>query len=226
MLLVLLFLFAGVLHTVAHYILRGAPSAQVRAHLRAIPAIAALYPIVCCALFLLWSNASAPANSRWDTPIFGKYHLFMINTTDSAAIYNSSIPGVFQGGVLQLPNHQDIILGVHSVAVRPPWIIGVATPNDFYNAPQRYDRPLYFLLDTRTATRTDVGSFTALQATAEKLGPPLKLERVDSVFRRNRTRIHVGFGALLLFVLPPPIAIFLLNRTVCRAKSPQPRATS
>jgi hypothetical protein len=183
---------------------------------RALDAVEWILLVACILCALLAPFLRPPHNGRWDAPILGRYHLYMINTTDSAALYDSSVPGVFDNGVLLLPGHRDIIFGVHDLELRPPLIFGTATPTAYYNSPQPYDKQLFFLLDTRTASRTDYPSIDSLERAAEKLGGPIKLQRVDAVFNRGRrksTRAQLIVIELSLFLgVSLVIRAFLVHR--------------
>ncbi len=208
---IVLALIGFVLGRIVYHATRGAPRRRALWIARTLPFALTVYLVLC---LFLW----ATAHNRWDAPILGNYHLFMINTTDSAAIYDHTVPGAFDhGGVMQLPDHPEIIFGVHLLEVRPPYLIGIATPTAYANTPQTPVPFLFFILDTRTGVRTDESSFAGLEAVAQKLGSPPKFERVDAVYRRNHRKL--GRTQYLLFAIPPLIGIFFMIRALIQMRA-------
>jgi hypothetical protein len=164
-----------------------------------------VYAICCLFLMLLWPPS---ANSRWDASVLGRYHLYMI-TADSAAIYDSSVPGVFDGGVMQLPGHREIVFGVRTIQIHAPWIFGEATPSAFSNEPMPYDVPLLFSIDTRDGNRVDFPTYDALRTASGNLGAPLDLRPVAALFARSR-HPQVNRELLLFALLPSGLLLFFI----------------
>ena len=218
--LVILALTGLLLSRLVDLMLRRAAPKQTKWLAFTFPFALIAYFSICFALISAW--LPSPHRSQWDVTLTGNYHLFLIKD-DSAAIYDASVPGVFDhGAVLQLPGHPEIIFGVHTLEVRPPFIFGFATPTAYDHAAQSYDKPLYFLLDTRTGTRTDEPSMDALKNDAVRLGgwPPM-FGTVKAAYRHYRVPlVHSHF--YLLSCIPPLIFLYFAIRTLLRMRALPP----
>lgn len=209
---------------VAGSLLRGVEAGRTRAMLFAsiLPAIGFAYLFGCVLLFSLWSAARGRDwgwGDTWDTPILGSYYLMMIDVTDKATMYNRSDPSVYRNGsVSGSPEQKDVVFGVRRVEVRPPYLIGAASPDTFMEEPVKSPETLFFILDTRDGSRADEPSLAALESAAEKLGGPLKLEPVDAVYNRHRYRA-IDLVPVTVFAIPPLIAFILLTRAFLKLRA-------
>jgi hypothetical protein len=188
----------------------------------ALPAAGFAYLFGCVVVFSIWSIARGRDmgwGDSWDTPILGDYHLMMIDVTDQGTVYNRADPSVYGGGSVDWrPGQQDVISGVRRLEVRPPFLFGAANPETFMGVPEKSPKTVFFVLDTRSGTRTDEPTLAVLEADAKRSGGPLKLEPVDVVYGRNR----YGKGDLIpvvLFAVPFLIALFILARALFRLRA-------
>jgi hypothetical protein len=143
----------------------------------------------------------------------------MIDLMDTAIIYNKADPSVYQDGQVRgSQNDQDIVFGVRRLDVRPPLLLGAASPDSWVDHPANPPETLFFILDTRTGKRTDEASLDALQADAIQFGGPLKLEPVSTVYghyRYGKADLIPGIA----FAIPPIIALFFLTRALLRLRA-------
>lgn len=211
---------------------RGVESGRKRAIFIAgcLPAIGCGYLFVCLVIFSAWSLARGRDmgwGDSWDTPILGSYHLQMIDLTDEATVYNQSDSRVYQDGQVRgSSDDPGVIFRVRRLEVRPPFLFGTASPDAaFTERPIKSPETLFFVLDTRSGTRTNDPTLNALQADAQRFGGPLKLEPVDVVYSRYR----YGKADLIpgiAFAIPPLIALFFLTRALIRLRATRQQAAT
>jgi hypothetical protein len=187
-----------------------------------LPAIGCAYLFLCVVVFSIWSSARDRDwgwGDTWDTPILGSYHLMMIDVTDNAAVYNRADPRVYNGGsVAGSPGQHGVVFGVRRLEVRSPFLMGTASPETFEQDAMRSPERLFFILDTRSGTRTDEPTLAALENSALRLGGPLKLEPVDAIYWRYRYGI-IDLIPLFIFTIPPLAALFVFTRAILKLRA-------
>jgi hypothetical protein len=162
-----------------------------------LPAAGFAYLFCCVIAFSVWSisrNRDWGWGDTWDTPIIGNYSLMMIDVPDEATLYNRQAPNTYNGS--------SAIQGVNLLEVRGPILLGTANN-------------LFFILHTDTEVRQDFTSLNALSAEAQRLGRPLHLEPVDTIYGRYRYT-KIDLIAVVLFMVPPIVLAFFLIRSLLR----------
>lgn len=213
------------------FFLREVPTGRNRAIIIAgvLPAVGFAYLFGCVLLFSIWSAARGRDwgwGDTWDTPILGSYHLMMIDVTDQATVYNRADTRVYSNGsVASAPGDPDVIFGVRRLEVRPPYLIGAASPEAFMEYPLKSPETLFFVLDTRSGARKNETSLDLLENDARRIGGPLKLESVNTVYGRYRYG-GVDLFPLIAFSVPPLAILMWLTRAVLRLRAIRPMLTS
>jgi len=212
-------------------ILRGVESGRIRAILIAgfLPAAAFAYLFGCLLVFSIWSSARGRDwgwGDTWDTPILGDYHLMMIDVTEQGTVYNRTDSRAYrEGSVSSAPGDRGVIFGVRRLEVRPPYLIGAASPEAFMEYPVKSPETLFFILDTRSGQRKDEPSLTELETAAQQLGKPLKLQSVNSVYGAYRYG-WIDLIPLVAFAIPPFAALIWLVRELLKLRAKRPRLAS
>lgn len=197
------------------FLLRGIPTGQGPAIVigAVLPAFGFAYLFGSVLVFSLWSAARDRDwgwGDSWDTPLLGDYHLMMIDLTDQGTIYNKADPTVYRNGsVSGSPDQQDVVFGVTRMEVRPPYFLGAASNDQSF--PRKDDESRFFILDTRSGARTDETSLASLQTAAQRLGSPLELEPVETIYNRYRYRLVDLIPVAFLAIPPLAAGIFLLR---------------
>ncbi len=190
---------------------------------RVLPALGFAYLFLCILIFSFWSTARGRDwgwGDTWDTPILGNYHLMMIDVTDQGTIYDRADPNVFQNGSVMGggPAQKNVIFGVRRFEVRPPFLLGEASPNTFTESPTTPPQTIFFVLDTRDNSREDAPNLAALQARARQMpGGPLQLQPVNVIYKRFRYT-WPDLIPVLLFTIPPLVALLWLTRALLRLR--------
>jgi len=186
-----------------------------------LPAAGFAYLFVCVLIFSIWSAARGRDwgwGDTWDTPILGPYHLMMIDITDKGTIYNRADPNVYQqGSVIDAAGRKDVVFGVRRLEVRPPYLIGAASPESFMQDSTQGPETLFFILDTRTGSRIDVPSLAALEATAAQTVGRFQLKPVNEIYNQYRYS-WLDVIPLGIFAVPPFVTFFLLGRGLIRLR--------
>lgn len=139
------------------------------------------------------------------TPLPNGYAILMVDVGDRGTIYNPKT----QANPHSLEDQADTIPGVRRLQIAGPEILGGVDGRHALNPKENtsaVDR--YFMLDTRTGTRTDFPTRSALRKAAFDRGIRLKLEPIFSVYRRYRVT-WFDILAVLLMALPPILAVLL-----------------
>jgi hypothetical protein len=104
------------------------------------------------------------------------------------------------------------ILGVSSLQIADPWILGAADSQWFGRFPESQAAPdRFFLLNTASGARREFGSEAALRSAASQAGITLKLDPVVSTYTRIRFTWFDGLTLFLLFAPPLGTAAWLLR---------------
>jgi hypothetical protein len=138
----------------------------------------------------------------------------MIDVDDQGIVYDPKT----QLSDDSVADKEDAVSGVRSLQVAGIYIFGAADSKyseHFAQNNPALDR--YFILDTRTGSRTDFTTENALRDTAAKLGIKLNLEPISKVYSRYRFT-WFDIAAALLLILPPAIAMALLARSIFRLR--------
>lgn len=187
---------------------------------RWLPAMGFAYLCSCILIFSLWSSLRGRDlgwGDTWNTPILGDYSMTMADTTDHATLYDHTDPGSFTtGGAAPSSARRDVIPGVRQLEVRSPYLIGTAVQDQ--PLASRGSASLFFILDTRTGTRTDLPSLPALQAAALHLGAPLRMLPVKTVYKRCRYT-SADLLPLMVFAIPAVIGFWLVGSWFLRLRS-------
>ena len=181
---------------------------------RWLPAMGFAYLLGCIVLFAAWSGARGRDwgwGSTWVTPVLGNYSLVMLDTTEHATLYDRTDAGTSGDGPFSTSARRDVILGVRRLEVRPPYLIGAASPVSLSGDALPGAENRFFILDTRSGSRVDEASLPALQAAAQKLGGPLKMEPVKAVYGHSRYD-KADLIPLVAFLIPPVFGTWLLMR--------------
>jgi hypothetical protein len=187
----------AVLVAITSFLTKGVENGRGRALAVAglLPAAGFAYLFCCIIAFSIWSGfrgRDLGFGDSWDTPIVGNYNLLMIDVTDQATIYDRQAPNTY--------NASSAIQGVNLLEVRGPLLLG--TSNN-----------LFFILHTDTGVRQDFTSLGTLSAEAQRLGKPLHLEPVDTIYGRYRyTKLDAI--PIALFAIPPIVGAFFLTRSL------------
>jgi hypothetical protein len=147
-------------------------------------------------------------------PLPNGYSILLIDVDDQGTVYNPKT----QLRDDSVADKEDAVSGVRSIQVAGVYILGAADSRyseHFAQNNPTLDR--YFILDTRTGTRTDFKTDSALRETASKLGVNLSLEPISKLYSRYRFT-WFDIAAALLLVLPPVIAVALLARSILRLR--------
>jgi hypothetical protein len=208
-----------ILAGVAANLLRGVKTGKAKAVWTAalLPAGGFVYLFVCVIVFSIWSVARGRDmgwGDSWDTPILGSYHIEMIDLTDRATLYERAEASPQRAD----PGRLDVANGVRRLEVRPPYILGAASPEKFMEYPLQSPETLFFIVDTRTGTEKDEPSLLALQKAAEQLGGPLNLEPVDAVYGHYRYGM-IDLVPVTILAVPPIFALFWLMRQLLRLRA-------
>lgn len=118
---------------------------------------------------------------------------------------------------------EDAIDGVRTIQVAMPYRTGATDSKAFENlgaAASHLDA--YFILDTRSRTRTLFRDHTSLEDHARELGIDLKLQPTYVVYSQIRSSWFDGFTLPLLLV-PPLIAGIVLIGWIVRLRRTVPR---
>ena len=198
------------------FLLRGVKAGKARAIWTAalLPAAGFVYLFFCVVVFSIWSvtrGRDMGWGDAWDTPLLGSYHLVMIDVTDQASLCER----VQSSGGYE---ERDIEQGVRRLEVRPPYLLGTASPDKFTEYPIRSPETLFFIFDTRSGTERDEPSLAALQKAAEGLGGPLKLEPVDKIYGHFRYSAIDLIPATLL-IMPLIFSLLWLMRELRRLRA-------
>lgn len=203
------------------YLLPGTGKQRAIRIVRWIPAMGFTYLFGCVLVFSVWSSARGKDvgwGDTWETPVLGDYNLRMTDVTDQAILFDRTDSDVAaQGPIASSLGRRDAIVGVRQLEVRAPYLIGTASADSLHGQSPNPTKPLFFILDSRTGTRTDAVSLTALQSAAQKLGAPLKLSPVKDVYRRNRYD-RADLVPLFAFIVPPVLGTWLLVRSFRRSR--------
>jgi hypothetical protein len=139
------------------------------------------------------------------TPLPNGYAILMVDVGDRGTIYKPKT----QADSRHITEQPDTISGVRRLQIAGAEILGGIDSRYAQNFDENnptMDR--YFLLDTRTGTRTDFPTRSALRAAAFNRGIKLKLEPIFSVYRRYRVT-WFDILAVCLMALPPILAVVL-----------------
>ncbi len=191
-----------------------------------LPAAGFAYLFCCVAIFAIWSMAQGKDmgwGDSWDTAVLANYNIEMIDVTDHGVLYNRADKNVSDGdGSLHFnPSDRDVIDGVRRLQVADPYIFGAVGPDDFarQGAPSPENR--FFIMDTRSNSRTDYPSLADLDNAARSLRSPLALQPTEAVYNQHRySRLDLLLGGLL--ALPPIVVAIILVRLLIGLYRPKP----
>ena len=124
----------------------------------------------------------------WYCPLPNGYSILMIDTTDSAYIYNPRTQ--FPGSVVA---QDDAVAGVTRLQLAGPSMLGMTEDGR------------YFLLDTRTGRVRYLARFGEFNAAARSFGIAPNLVPAADIYFDNRLS-WFDFAALALLVVPPGVA--------------------
>jgi len=168
-----------------------------------LPAAGFVYLFCFVMAFSIWSALRGGRDmgwgDSWEAPILGNYSLMMIDVTDHATIYNRIHRS--EDSLQYGPDTRDVVADVRRLEVCAPYLIGAAGPDDFGHegSPSPEDR--FFILDTRSNTRTDYASLSELEHAAKALNLPFALQTVDAVYE-NARYTWPDLIPLIIFALP------------------------
>jgi hypothetical protein len=147
-------------------------------------------------------------------PFPNGYAIIMIDVDDQGTVYDPKT----QLSDDSVADKEDAVSGVRSLQVAGVYIFGAADSK--YSEHFAQNNPAsdrYFILDTRTGSRTDFTTEAALRDSASKLGISLNLEPIGKVYSRYRFT-WFDIAVVLLLVLPPAVALALVARSIFRRR--------
>ena len=187
--------------------------------------IATVLPFAC----LMWAGAvfvfQAVVNATYlhrdvgigdssNCPLPNGYSILMVDVDDQGTVYNPKT----QLSDDSVVDKEDAVSGVRYLQIAGVYLLGAFDSK--YSEHFAQDNPTldrYFILDTRTGSRTDFTTDSALREAAAKLGVNLSLEPISKLYSRYRFT-WFDIAAALLLVLPPMIAVALLARSILRLR--------
>jgi hypothetical protein len=220
-----------VLAGLAALLTRGVTNGRKRAITIAglLPAAGFVYLFCFVMLFSVWSTARGRDmgwGDGWNTPILGNYYLEMIDVTDHATIYNHADKKVSgDDGVHYGPADRDVIDGVRRLEVCAPYLVGSAGPDDFGHEGNPSPEDRFFIMDTRSNTRTDYASLAELEHAARALNLPFALRTVDAVYEDARYD-WLDLIPLTIFAVPALGVGIVLVYALLRLRAKRSRAIS
>jgi hypothetical protein len=211
---------AIILSTATALLTRGVP----RGRLESVLAAFAL-PFACLAwaglIFIFQAIVNEAALDRdvglgdtWHCPLPNGYHLLMIDVTDHGVVYDPKLqktPGA-------VADSDGAVSDVRVLQVAGPYLLGGTGGRTCDDPSKEVDRlDSFFILDSRTGTKSLHLDYDSLRNSATQLGILPKLETINSVYCKYRfSWLDVVFG-VFLFLLPV-VCFVLLGGFVLRLR--------
>ena len=147
-------------------------------------------------------NRDLGVGDTWHAPLTNGYQVMFIDLTDHGIVYNPTTQPSDSGVV----NKEDAVDQVQQLQVANQYILGARSSCVSCVDAGPIDN--WFILDTQTNKRESFDSLDGLKTAAARVGVPINLEPIYSVYSRYRfTWFDVFVGVLFV---APPIAGFMV----------------